>query len=111
MKTKFNSFLQNRFKYKKKFITPFEDKVLFVSKKMWQLFGLLRTKIVNVGSSKWVNNHHFCAQLSHCFASQLCKYKPLATHTEMNNNYATAKSEALEGSFKKGLSQVIQLLP
>ena len=25
IKTKFNSFLQNRFKYKKKFITPFED--------------------------------------------------------------------------------------
>ena len=121
IKTKFNSFLQNRFKYKKKIRNSFwrhflpmvkqmPSKVLFVSKKMWQPFGLLHTKIVNVGSSKWVNNHHFYVQLSHCFTSQLCKY-PLATHTEVNNNYATAKSEALEGSFKKSLSQVIQLLP
>ena len=27
----------------------------------------LRAKIVN-GNSKWVKNHHFCAQLSHCFS-------------------------------------------
>ena len=28
----------------------------------------LRAKIVIVGNSIWVKNHHFCAQLSHCFS-------------------------------------------
>ena len=27
----------------------------------------LRAKIVIVGNSIWVKNHHFCAQLTHCF--------------------------------------------
>ena len=60
--------------------------VLFVGKKMRQPFSHLRAKIVIVDSSKWVKKHHFYAQLSHCFASQLWKFPPLATHTEVNNN-------------------------
>ena len=45
----------------------FTSKVLFVGRKTRRPFGHLHAKIVIVGSSKWVKNHHFCAQLSHCF--------------------------------------------
>ena len=52
----------------------------------------LRAKIVIIGNSKWVKNHHFCAQLSHCFSHHqwLCglgKYPPQATSTSVNNWY------------------------
>ena len=36
----------------------------------------LRAKIVIVGNSKWVKNHHFCAQLSHCFSIYPNNYSP-----------------------------------
>ena len=41
--------------------------VLLDHKKTRRPFGHLRAKIVIVGSSYWVENHDFCAQLSHCF--------------------------------------------
>ena len=43
-------------------------KFLFVGKKTRPPpVRSLRAKIIIVGNSKWVKNHHFCAQLSHCF--------------------------------------------
>ena len=88
LKTKFNSCLQNGFKYKensqllfKKFPTilianQLPSRVSFVGKKTRRPFGHLRAKIVIVGSSKFVKNHHFCAQLSHSFSICLNNYSP-----------------------------------
>ena len=68
IKTKFKRFLQNRFKYKKEFITPFEEiSPQWLSKIGRQKFYLLSAKnstavcsfarkIVIVGNSKRVRN-------------------------------------------------------
>ena len=46
----------------------------------------LRAKIVIVGNSKWVKNHHFCAQLSHCFSIYQNTYSPHCRWLGLENN-------------------------
>ena len=69
-------FLQNGFQYRKnlqlllrkfpcKRAKQMFSKVLFVGKKMQQTFGHLQAKIVIIGNSKSVKNHHFlCSVIS-----------------------------------------------
>ena len=61
----------------KEFTTPFEEISLQELNKCLQKFYFsqenamaiwwLHAKIVTVGNSKSLKNHHFCAQLSHCY--------------------------------------------
>ena len=81
LKTKFNSFrfLLEWFQIQKEFVTPLEEispqelnkclqKFHLSANKAQRPFGHLRAKTVIDGSSKWVKNHHLCAQLSHCLS-------------------------------------------
>ena len=59
------------------------SKVLFVIKKTQRPFGPLRTKVVIVGNSKSVKNHHFCAK----YLTVLVKtVSPHIYSTLVNNN-------------------------
>ena len=65
----------------KEWTTPFEEIFPQELNKCLQKFYLSARKsddrgrpviarqIVIIGNSKWVKNHHFCAQLSHCFST------------------------------------------
>ena len=78
-KSKLNGFFTERFWIEKEFTTFFDGmspqelnkcpdaKFYFVAKKTWWPIHYLRAKIEIIDSNIWVENHHFCAQLSQCF--------------------------------------------
>ena len=80
LKTKFNTFLTEWFSIQREFTTPFEEISPKELNKCLLKFYLStgkrdgRSVIARqncneiVGNSKSVKNHHFCAQLSHCFS-------------------------------------------
>ena len=77
-KSKLNGLFTEQFWKQKEFTTFFEGmstqelnkcprKFYFVATKTWRPIHYLRAKIEIIDSNIWVENHHFCAQLSQCF--------------------------------------------